>query len=97
MQIPDDIHARIAGRYFLQVKKDAPDANDEPLTKECRVCNASGLQTDKGKSQKTTKITVLECIITWLIILEVYFTFYSYNSFRRTNMPEHLVLLKTVI
>ena len=106
VQIPDDTHARLTGRHFPQVKKAAPDASDQRPTKQCCVCDACGLRTNKSKPLKTIYIcdmchscpqtTVLECIIQYLTILGNDFSFYSYNGCRHTNIPKHTGMLKTI-
>lgn len=51
----DDVY-RLTGRHFPSVKQAAEGAADQRPSKNCRVCYARGIRTNKGKPLKTVYI-----------------------------------------
>ncbi|MEO0686422.1 MAG: hypothetical protein AAFY76_15625 [Cyanobacteria bacterium J06649_11] len=52
----NDTHERLSGRHFISIRKPQPGAKDQRPTKECRVCRARKITTNKGTAVKTVYI-----------------------------------------
>ena len=52
----NDTHERLTGRHFISIRKPQPGARDQRPTKECRVCRARKITTNKGGAVKTVYI-----------------------------------------
>ena len=105
VQIPNDAHAHLTGRHFLQVKKSCswcqwPNNVVFVMPVDFKQTKANHWKPFTFvicnlQSQGCIQITVLECIIQCLIILGNDFPFYIYNGFQHTSMPKQTSMLKT--
>ena len=50
---PDDTFYHLTGMHFPATKQPSQDAKDTRPTKNCKICYARGIHTNKGKPVKT--------------------------------------------